>query len=124
VVLQLGERNKLNNHFDELTKTMAQSLTRRAALRKFGIGLAGMALAGSGLANKALATPRTGYCVTLGTSFEGRSFIYTGICVETTTCRSGTSLQCTGKPKRKSIVANLCDSSHITGIDTSNPCSF
>src|SRR6516162_2452483 len=35
----------MNNKFDELTKQMAQSVTRRAALKKFGVGLAGMALA-------------------------------------------------------------------------------
>src|SRR5215468_2407858 len=43
----------MNNKFDELTKQMAQSVTRRAALKKFGVGLAGMALACFGLANRA-----------------------------------------------------------------------
>jgi hypothetical protein len=43
----------MNNQFDELTKSLAQSVTRRAALKKFGLGLAGMALACFGLANKA-----------------------------------------------------------------------
>ena len=43
----------MNNKFDELTKSMAQSVTRRAALKKFGVGLAGIALACFGLANKA-----------------------------------------------------------------------
>ena len=33
----------MNNKFDELTKSVAQSVTRRGALRKFGRGLAGMA---------------------------------------------------------------------------------
>jgi len=37
----------MNNRFDELTKTMAQSVTRRGALKRFGVGLAGMALAAS-----------------------------------------------------------------------------
>ena len=45
----------MNNQFDELTKSMAQSVTRRAALKQFGLGLAGMALACFGLANKAVA---------------------------------------------------------------------
>src|SRR5881392_2380239 len=40
------EKANMNNKFDELTKSMAQSVTRRAALKKFGVGLAGMALAG------------------------------------------------------------------------------
>jgi len=42
----------MNNKFDELTKNLAQSVTRRAALKTFGVGLAGMALACFGLANK------------------------------------------------------------------------
>ena len=42
----------MNNQFDELTKGLAQSVTRRAALKKFGVGLAGMALACFGLASK------------------------------------------------------------------------
>ena len=45
----------MNNKFDELTKSLAQSVTRRAALKRFGVGLAGMALACFGLANKATA---------------------------------------------------------------------
>jgi hypothetical protein len=45
----------MNNKFDELTKSLAQSVTRRAALKKFGVGLAGMALVCFGLANKAQA---------------------------------------------------------------------
>jgi hypothetical protein len=45
----------MDNKFDELTKAMAQSLTRRAAIKKFGVGLAGMSLACFGLANSAKA---------------------------------------------------------------------
>ena len=45
----------MNNQFDELTKGLAQSVTRRAALKKLGVGLAGMALACFGLGNKAKA---------------------------------------------------------------------
>jgi len=45
----------MNNRFDELTKHIAQSLTRRGALKKFSLGLAGMALACFGLGNNALA---------------------------------------------------------------------
>ena len=39
-----NERKNMNNKFDELTKSLAQSVTRRAALKKFGVGLAGMVL--------------------------------------------------------------------------------
>jgi len=45
----------MNHQFDELTKSLAQSVTRRGALKKFGLGLAGMALACLGVANMARA---------------------------------------------------------------------
>jgi hypothetical protein len=45
----------MNDKFDELTIGMAQSVTRRRALKKFGIGVAGIALAALGLGNKASA---------------------------------------------------------------------
>ena len=42
----------MSNKFDELTKNVAQPVTRRAAFKKFGVGLAGMALACFGLVPK------------------------------------------------------------------------
>ena len=45
----VNKRKTMNNKFDELTKQMAQSVTRRAALKTFGFGLAGMALARFGV---------------------------------------------------------------------------
>ena len=56
----------MNHQFDELTKGMAQSVTRRAALKKFGVGLAGMALACFGLANKAAAAAGGKNCLPSG----------------------------------------------------------
>src|SRR5437660_122124 len=35
----------MNSKFDELTKDLGQSVTRRGALKKFSVGVAGMALA-------------------------------------------------------------------------------
>ena len=43
----------MSDQFDELAKGMAQSVTRRGALKNFGVGLAGIALATLGLVNKA-----------------------------------------------------------------------
>ena len=43
----------MNDQFDELAKGLAQSVTRRGALKKFGVGLAGIPLATLGLENKA-----------------------------------------------------------------------
>jgi hypothetical protein len=43
----------MNDKFDELAKGLAQSVTRRGALKKFSVSLAGMALASFGLANRA-----------------------------------------------------------------------
>jgi hypothetical protein len=43
----------MSNKFDEMAKGLAQSVTRRGALKKFGIGFASAALAWIVLANKA-----------------------------------------------------------------------
>src|SRR4051812_45831352 len=53
-----NQRRVMNNKFDELTKGLAQSTTRRAALKKFGSGITGIALATLGLASKAQADPK------------------------------------------------------------------
>jgi len=50
-----NESNGMNHQFDELTKGLAHSVTRRGALKKFGLGLAGLAMATLGLANTAQA---------------------------------------------------------------------
>jgi len=49
----------MNNQFDELAKAMAQSVTRRAALKTIGASLAGMALACCGWMRSAAATDPT-----------------------------------------------------------------
>jgi hypothetical protein len=43
----------MNDKFDELAKGLAQSVTRRGALKRFGVGVAGLALATLGLADNA-----------------------------------------------------------------------
>ncbi len=43
----------MNNQFDELAKGLAQSVTRRAVLRRFGLGLAGVVLATLGFTSQA-----------------------------------------------------------------------
>ena len=52
----------MNTKFDELAKGLAQSGSRRQALKKFGIGLAGMALACFGLVNRAEAAKKSSTC--------------------------------------------------------------
>ena len=58
----------MNHQFDQFTKDMAQSVTRRAALKKLGVGLASMALACFGMANKAEAEPGGKNCFPSGTA--------------------------------------------------------
>ena len=45
----------MDKQFDELSKSLAQGVSRREALRKFGLGLAGVLLATVGLTGKASA---------------------------------------------------------------------
>jgi len=76
----------MNNRFDDLTKNLAKSVTRRAALKKFGVGLAGMALAAFGLADKAKGATFNGYCevVRVKLGLHGRSYwVATGACLGT-----------------------------------------
>jgi len=68
----------MNNKFDELTKGLAQSVTRRAALKQFGVGLAGMALACFGVANKAEAQST---CLPSGYKCKGNNDCCSGQCV-------------------------------------------
>jgi hypothetical protein len=49
----------MNDKFDELAKGLAQSVTRRGALKRFGACLAGIAVATLGLANNAHAHTRS-----------------------------------------------------------------
>src|SRR5438876_648813 len=84
----------MNNQFDELTKSLAQSVTRRGAPKKLGVGLAGMALACFGLANKAGAVTYQGYC---GVSTYGgllNSYSYTGTCLDINGCVWNSSTDC------------------------------
>ena len=68
----------MNNKFDELAKGLAQSVTRRGALKKFGVGLAGIALASLGLANQAQATPKP--CAPSGTFCNHNHQCCSGFC--------------------------------------------
>ncbi len=77
----------MNDKFDELAKGLAQSLTRRQALKKFGVGLAGMALACFGLASGA----RGATCKPLGYKCNPKSpgACCSGICSPQSVCRHG-----------------------------------
>ena len=67
----------MNNKFDELTKSLAQSVTRRSAFKKFGVGLASLALASFGLAHKAEAAKG---CKGFGENCTHDSQCCSGIC--------------------------------------------
>lgn len=51
-----------NNKFDELAKSMAQSVTRRETMKKFGFGITALALGALGLTNKAEAAKPGSRC--------------------------------------------------------------
>src|SRR6185369_10909136 len=88
----------MNNQFDELTKNMAQSVTRRGALKKFGVGLAGMALACFGLADAANAGKLK--CLRPGEPCTTNSECCSGVCYydygSGSVCRCSTDADCKG----------------------------
>ncbi len=67
----------MKNEFDELAKGLAQCVTRRQALKKFGVGLAGMALACLGLASVAEAAKK---CLPSGSRCGSDNDCCSGIC--------------------------------------------
>jgi hypothetical protein len=83
----------MNNRFDQATKALAESLTRREALRKFGAGLAGMALACFGLANKAQAATYQGFCQIKQVGFGPETY-YSGMCMDINGCLLNASADC------------------------------
>jgi hypothetical protein len=107
----------MNKEFDELTKSMAQSVTRRQVLKRFGVGLAGMALACFGLTSTAAGATHRGYC-RVGSSIFSNP-VYTGVCVHPKRCISGTSTDCPA--------GALADPPYKLGCGSrvsSRPCSF
>ena len=115
----------MNNKFDELTKSLAQSVTRRAALKKFGVGLAGMALACFGLANSSRAATRSGYCTVAPIKVQGlfgKKWYYSGFCVAADCSVVTTSPDC---PPRDSLVSGGGNASPCGGYwSKKTPCSF
>ena len=71
----------MTNKFDELAKGLAQSVTRRQALRRFGVGLAGTVLASLGLANKAQASNCLPQCVKACRESYGKGTLEYDYCV-------------------------------------------
>ena len=69
----------MNNKFDQLAKGLAQSTTRRQALKRFGAGLAATALACFGLANNANAA-KGGQCKSSGANCHDGSECCSGYC--------------------------------------------
>src|SRR5262249_3105878 len=112
----------MNNQFDELTKSMAQSVTRRAALKKFGVGLVGMALAAFGLADRARATKGAQTCST-DTDCGSGQVCCQGTCwAKPSWCDPTVSCCCycagSGKHRYPTTALTPCDPSYSTCSQT------
>jgi hypothetical protein len=68
----------MDDKFDKLAKGLAQSATRRGALKKFGVGLVGIVMASVGLANRAEADK--GGCRGTGHRCKSNSECCSGSC--------------------------------------------
>src|SRR5262249_12817140 len=101
-----NERKNMNNKFDELTKSLAQSVTRRAALKKFGVGLVAAAAATLGITRASAGSNGKGNCAVSG--FPGQKPSYTGWCVDRHQCLVYPSSACSGSAHGVKIVAEPC----------------
>lgn len=77
-----NESKYVNNQLDELARSVAQSVTRRGALKIFGLGLVGMALAYLGLVNDSKAD-KGGGCKGHGSRCHDHSECCSGLCQQT-----------------------------------------
>jgi len=80
----------MNDQFDELAKGLAQSVTRRGALRRFGAGLAAALLASLGLGDKAMADLQSKLC-TSDADCSDHKVCISGVCIPSVKyhCRCG-----------------------------------
>ena len=83
----------MTDKFDELTKGLAQSVSRREVFKKLGLGLAGMAMACFGLATTAQAGRVRGFCQIGGNPFTS-SVWFTGFCLDVNGCVLSASSDC------------------------------
>ena len=99
----------MNNRFDELAKSLAKSVTRRAALKKFSLGFAGFALALIAPANRAAGDPLK-FCFSDADCPDGK-VCRVGLCVqEVKLCR--TDADC---PRQYYCDAGSCHHVHKGG---------
>ena len=89
----------MDKQFDELSKSLAEGVSRREVLRKIGVGLAGVLLAAVGLRSRAWAGPS---CSTNADCGLSAPVCCGGICIQgnsdlpcqcTTPCPPGTTCQ-------------------------------
>jgi hypothetical protein len=99
----------MNHEFDELAKGLAQSVTRRDALKRFGLGTAGFALALFGPANRAAGDPLK-YCLSDADCPDSKVCVL-GFCVqEVKLCRSDADC-----PRQYYCAGGTCHHTHKGG---------
>ena len=73
----------MNNKFDELAKGLAQSVTRREAFKKFGLGMLWAAVGSLGMRRASAGQAYMhGYCT------YDSNLAYNGYCVDPNTCQT------------------------------------
>ena len=107
----------MDNKFDELTKAMAKSLTRREAFKRFGAALAGAMVAWLSGGRVQARSAKNGFCVVLPN--PGTPDLYfTGACLDPATCHTAVSSDCPSGQKATGSLRSMC------GHPVSKGCSF
>src|SRR5262245_24721305 len=121
-----NENTYMNNQFDELTKGVSRSVTRRGALKKFGMGLVAAMAASLGVRSASAAPRKDGYCQ-VQPAIGGGAWSVTGQCVDPNTCQRAYSSQCPaglppGGSRNTKVVPDSCNPPLF--LATQARCSF
>ena len=98
----------MNSKFDELAKSMAQAITRRQALRRFGVSVAWAALAVLGFGNNQAQAKDRAICCTYECK-SGFGVFFTRTCVTgAASCPPPPYLSCALYSAKTAANCNLC----------------
>ena len=111
----------MDKQFDELSKSLAEGVSRREAVRKFGIGLAGALMASLGL-GRATAQGKGGKNYGPLCQVDPNTGLYTGSCIDPNPQICDMAPSCPqGQKASRHLIYGYCGSPNVI-VDKYAPC--